>query len=323
MAKSTGTAIYNNSTKSQQYYTSNLFAGTKNFKDVTKYNLMRGVPDFGSLVQFNPYETGYATFICCGMPRFIMELAKTNDTYRSIVDNWKHIVEYEFKTFDGLQDITADSINIGDDLNNMPVINKVNMQSTIEFNLTYDEKSGTPLTKFARLYLTGIKDPRTQVKTYHGLIKDGVLEPGFEHEVFTFLYIVTDNTMRNIEAAYLLIGCQLTSVDTDMFNYTKGTIDKHETQMKFTGYPITSPQITKCAKEFMSYLLSSSAKARQIIVNSNEFKYTGVERLKTTMQSYGVSAADIKNNYPNINSTDDNTSSVKYSSSSWFGTPKN
>ena len=54
----------------------NIFANTKGFKDVTSYKLMRGVPDFGSLVQFNPYETGYAAFIVCEMPKFIETLAK-------------------------------------------------------------------------------------------------------------------------------------------------------------------------------------------------------------------------------------------------------
>ena len=203
----------------------NLFEHTKDFKDVTSYNLMRGVPDFGSLVQFNPYETGYAAFIVCRIPKFIEMLASKNTKYEQLVNNFVHIIEYEFKSFDGLQDINADTIQLGDDLNNINVINKVNMQSASEFTLTYDEKSGSPLTKFAKLYLTGIKDPRTQVKTYHGLIHSGAMEPGFENEVFTFLYIATDNTMREVEAAYLLIGCQLNSADTDMYNYTKGDIN--------------------------------------------------------------------------------------------------
>ena len=169
----------------------NLFEHTKDFKDVTSYNLMRGVPDFGSLVQFNPYETGYAAFIVCRIPKFIEMLASKNTKYEQLVNNFVHIIEYEFKSFDGLQDINADTIQLGDDLNNINVINKVNMQSASEFTLTYDEKSGSPLTKFAKLYLTGIKDPRTQVKTYHGLIHSGAMEPGFENEVFTFLYIAT------------------------------------------------------------------------------------------------------------------------------------
>lgn len=271
---------------------SNLFTNTKDFRDVTKYNLMRGVPDFGSLVQFNPYETGYAAFIICGMPKFIEALAAINDNYKKLMNNWMHIVEYEFKSFDGLQDLNADTIQLGDDLNNINVINKVNMQSASEFSLVYDEKSGSPLTKFAKLYLTGIKDPRTQVKTYHGLIHNNLMEPGFENEVFTFLFISTDNTMREVEAAYLLIGCQLNNADTDMYNYTKGDISKRDVTVKFSGYPITSSQIEECAKDMLKYLLSKEAGARQIVVNSMDFNYTGVDSISKTLRSYG---ADIEN----------------------------
>lgn len=270
-----------------KYTNTSLFANTKDIRDLTKYNLMRGVPDFGSLVQFNPYETGYATLIVCGMPRFIETLAKVNNDYMVLATNWKHIIEYEFKSFDGLQDINADTITLGDDLNSINVINKVNMQSATEFTLTYDEKSGSPLTKFAKLYLTGIKDPRTQVKSYHGLIHSGILNPGFENEVFTFLYIVTDNTLREVEAAYLLIGCQLLSADTDMYNYTKGDIQKREVQVKFSGYPISSPIIDKYASKMMKFLISTEARARQIVINSNTYNYNGIEKIVNTYNSYG------------------------------------
>lgn len=267
---------------------SSMFINTKDFKDVTTYKLMRGVPDFGSLVQFNPYETGYAAFIICQMPKFMELLAKRDTNYNKLVSNWAHIIEYEFKSFDGLESLSADTIQLGDDLNSINVISKVNMQSASEFSLTYDEKSGSPLTKFAKLYLTGIKDPRTQVKTYHGLIHANELEPGFENEVFTFLFITTDNTMRYVENAVLLIGCQLNSADTDMYNYTKGDINKREVTVKFSGYPVQSSYIDKAAQSMMTYLLSADAGARQIIVNSDEYKYTGTEQVVKTLQNYGA-----------------------------------
>ena len=268
-------------------FQNDMFGNTKDFKDLTSYRLMRGVPDFGSLVQFNPYETGYACFIICQMPKFIEELANQSDKYRSLIDNWAHIVEYEFKSFDGLDAISADTIQLGDDLNNINVINKVNMQSASEFSLVYEEKSGSPLTKFAKLYLFGIKDPRTQVKTYNGLIHQGKMAPGFEKEVFTFLFINTDNTMRKVEAAYLLIACQLNSADTDMYNYTKGDIGKRDVTVKFSGYPIQSADIDARAQEMLDFLLSSEAKARQIIVNSINYDYTGVESISSTLEAYG------------------------------------
>lgn len=267
---------------------SSLFANTKDFKDVTTYRLMRGVPDFGSLVQFNPYETGYAAFIICQMPKFMELLAKYNESYNKLISNWAHIIEYEFKSFDGLEALSADTINLGDDLNSINIISKVNMQSASEFSLTYDEKSGSPLTKFAKLYLTGIKDPRTQVKTYHGLIHSNKMEPGFENEVFTFLFITTDNTMREVESAYLLIGCQLNSADLDIYNYTKGDISKREITVKFSGYPVQSTYIDKAASKMMEFLLSADAGARQIIVNSDDYEYTGTERIAKTLSGYGA-----------------------------------
>lgn len=295
----------------------NIFTGTKDFKDVSTYRLMRGVPDFGSLVQFNPYETGYAAFIICQMPKFIDYLAKVNTDYNKLIKNWAHIIEYEFKSFDGLEAMSADTISLGDDLNSINVISRVNLQSASEFSLTYDEKSGSPLTKFAKLYLTGIKDPRTQVKSYHGLVHANLLEPGFENEVFTFLFIATDNTMREVEAAYLLIGCQLNSADTDMYNYTKGDINKREVTVKFSGYPIQSTEIDQAAGDMLEYLLSTDAGARQIIVNSNDYKYTGVNTVAKTLSNYG--ATDMSK-YKSLNYINDR---AQYGVSSYYNSTNN
>ena len=283
---------FNTTADQQKNLVKNMFANTKDFKDVTTYRLMRGVPDFGSLVQFNPYETGYAAFIICQMPTFIDALAKYNASYNKLIKNWAHIIEYEFKSFDGLEDMSAETIQLGDDLNSINVINKVNMQSASEFSLTYDEKSGSPLTKFARLYLTGIKDPRTQVKTYHGLIHNNLMEPGFENEVFTFLFIATDNTMRKVEYSTLIIGAQLNSADTSMYNYTKGDISKKEVTVKFSGYPIIGTKIDAAAQDMLDFLLSADAGARQIIVNSDDYDYTGIDVIGKTLKKYGSKNGD-------------------------------
>lgn len=260
-----------------------IYAYTKDFKDVTDFNLMRGVPDFGNLMQFTPYESGYAVFIVCAIPKFMDMLATYNANYAKLIDNWRHIIEYEFKSFSGLSGITADTMEVGDDLNKINMINKVNMESTSEFSLTYDEKSGAPLTKFNKLYLTGLKDPRTQVKTYHGLIHHGVMEPGFENEVFTFLFINTDNTMRNVEFSALLIAGQINDADISIFGeYTKNDIDKKEVTVKFNAYPIISSKIDNYAQQCLNYIVGdgegkatdSNDRVIGITVNSMEYDYS-------------------------------------------------
>lgn len=293
----TTTQTYTSEEKDKNKQVEDFYQFTHEFKDVTSYRLMRGVPDFGSLVQFNPYETGYACFIVCSMPRFMVELAKVNPEYNKLVANWQHIIEYEFKSFDGLEDMTADTYQLGDDLNNINIISRVNKQAASEFSLTYDEKMGTPLMKFHELYLSGIKDPRTQVKTYNGLIHSGKFDiVGFENEVFTFLFIATDNTMRFVERAVLIIGAQLNSADTGMFNYTKGDINKHDTQVKFSGYPIMGNKyVDMCAQDILNYLMSAKAGARQIVVNSNNYEYTGLDAMTQTLAGYGANLNDFPN----------------------------
>ena len=290
--------LNNNARGDQNTRITNIFRNTKDFKDVTKYRLMRGVPDFGSLVQFNPYVTGYAAFIICQMPKFIELLAKQNPYYRKLMLNWMHIVEYEFKSFEGLEPMSAEVIQLGDDLNNINVISKVNMQSASEFSLTYDEKSGSPLTKFHKLYLSGIRDPRTQVRSYHGLIHSDQMDPGFENECFTFLFITTDDTMREPESATLIVAAQLNAADTDMYNFTKGDIGKKDVTVKFNGYPIQGAYVDMVARDMMKFLLSKNAGARQIIINSNNYNYTGLDVAAKTLKAYG--AGDNYNDYPSL-----------------------
>ena len=305
-------------TADQNKIITNIFRNTKDFKDVSKYRLMRGVPDFGSLVQFNPYETGYAIFLICQMPRFIERLARTNEYYRKLMVNWMHIIEYEFKSFDGLEAMSTDTIQLGDDLNNINVISKVNMQSASEFSLTYDEKSGSPLTKFARLYLSGVKDPRTQVKNYHGLIHSDSMDPGFENEVFTFMFIATDNTMREVEAAYLLLACQLNSADTDMYNFTKGDIAKKDVTVKFSGYPVQSAFVDLAARDLLNYLIDADAGARQIIINSNNFRYTGLDKVVSTLNQYGDTVDAEELEYLKYPTGSSDHSGVPYATSDFY-----
>ena len=41
-------------------------------------------------------------------------------------------------------------------------------------------------------------------------------------------------------------------------------------------------------KYLRSYLLSNDAKARQIVVNSDDFDYTGIDTIKKTLEKYGA-----------------------------------
>ena len=173
-------------------------------KNLTQYTAFRGVTDFTQVGQFNQFETGYSFLSVIKMPKFMEMLASQDANIATVVNNFTHMLEYEFRGLSGLPDISGETYSITDGINDLNMISKVTSDTSITVSSPYFEKTGSLITRFSELYLSGIKDPKSQAKTYHGLIKHGLLEPSLENEVFTMLYYVTDNTMLELERAVLL-----------------------------------------------------------------------------------------------------------------------
>ena len=256
-----------------------MFDGLKAPRDITKYTLMRGVTDFGNLNQYNLFETGYPYLIIVSTPRFMDKLA---DKYTEIGNLWRaflHILEYEFRGLDGIENITSDASELTNNISTLNVITKVNEQSASTFTAQYFEKSGSTLTKVAKIYLTGIKDPRTQLKHYHGLIEDGTLEAGYENEVFSFLYFVTDNTGLELEQAYYIMDAQLTEAETSMYAQTKGEIGFREITLNFSGFPVSNDLVTSKCKQVLDYINDPTRNSNAIVKSSLNFNYTGISNI--------------------------------------------
>jgi hypothetical protein len=258
-----------------------MFEYTKTPRDITAYTMIRGTTDFGNLKQWNQYESGYGFLVVVGVPKFLEVLAQNGgEQYATLLSNYKHILEYEFKGIDGLENMTVDKGTITDGISNLEIITKVNMQSASTFTMRYNEKSGTVLTKMHELFLSGIKDPRTQVKHYHGMIKAGLIEPGYENEIFTLLYFNTDNTMRDIERAVLILAGQPTTAELSIHNMEKGDIQFKEVGVEMSGFPVTGNEVNRRAKELLTWMTSDSNPNR-IIIDSADFNYTGINTIKT------------------------------------------
>lgn len=238
----------------------NIFAGTKPVRNVTKYMLTRGVVDYSALEQWDLYETGYGFLIVLKIPDFLNVLKNESDDYKVLIENYRHLLEYDFKNMDGIEDMGVNTNELSDGVNNLNIITQTTMQSASTFSMRYNERSGSIFTKVHELFLRGVKDPRSTVKRYNGILKTGAerdksaLEAGFEHETFQFLYFTTDNTARFIEKAYLIVSAQPTSAETSMYNYTKGDISWRELNIAFNGYPITGPLVTDKAQKFLDWI---------------------------------------------------------------------
>lgn len=230
---------------------------TKKPRSIAEYAMMRGVTDFTNAAQFNLYETGYSHLCVISGPQCI---EKNDDSYvQKMYQTFKYILEYEFRGLSGIEDISADDLEVTDGISTMNIIGKVNKQSASEVSMTFTEKSGAVITNFIRYYLEGIRDPRTQAKTYHGLIKNGILAPGFENEVFNFLYIVTDNTMLNLERAYLLCNAWPNKAETSIYESEKGSIDKKELSVTFKCFVIDGEEVNQRALKMLEYINEAGA----------------------------------------------------------------
>ena len=301
----------------------------KQVRKITQYDLFRGVTDFGNLGQFDYYESGYSFLFVIHGPRFLNDYAAKpgNEAFKQIYLNYMHMLEFEFLGLSGLENMTSDTLELTNGIDTMNLINKVKMQSASSVTMRYTERSGGLINKFHSKFLSGIKDPRTQVKHYHGLIADGTHPtPGFELETFTFLYVVTDNTTRNVEKAYLLLGAQPTQADYSIYESEKGSIEKKEISIEYNCFPITGETIDQKAQHMINAIHNPEAygisgdqaeRAKYIVDSEDYGKYTvktanNGNALKTTSleafangENYNVAIAH-KATKPNV-ATSDNT----------------
>ena len=224
-------------------------------KNLTTYTAFRGVTDWTQIGQFDQFETGYSFLSVVEIPKFLRMLADWDpDGIGQLIKSFTHMLEYEFRGLDGLPDISSESSTISNGIQDVNMISKVTTDSSITITSTYYEKAGGLITRFSEYYLTGIKDPRSEAKTYHGLIVQGDMEPSYENEIFTLLYYVTDNTYLCLERAFLFANAQLTKADMSMYNTQRGEISNREYSIEFQCYPIWGEKVDYAANEMLKII---------------------------------------------------------------------
>lgn len=264
----------------------NMFESLMSTKDLSKYTLMRGVTDFADLSSYNLYESGYSFLVLVQVPDFMKQLADTNTEYKKMWDTYLHILEYDFRGLSGIDNMNSETGELTNGITNIEIINKVTKPSASTFTMRYFERLGSVITRVHELYLRCIKDPTTQVKTYGGLIQDGTMEAGFEKEVFSFLYLVTDNTLMNLEKCFYIVAAQPTGAMWDIYNSEKGQIEFKEIEVEFRGYPITSQKINERGKAILDWIRQNTC------WQEDRFIFSGTEDMKPFVTTITQSGGD-------------------------------
>lgn len=274
----------------------NMFSDLRSPRDVTGYTLYRGTTDWTQLQQFDLFEMGYPYLILVSTPKFLTAMAKADPEVATLVNSYRHIIEYEFTGFDsGIDDISTDALEISNEMQSINVIGKTTAPGGTTFSMNYKERAGGTLSKMHELYLRSVRDPASGFKTYNGLIGtgDGQIRPEditFQDETWSFLYMHTDPTGLELEQSIYWIGCWPTSANLSQYTSNKrGDIAFSEVSVEFNGFPLRGSAINRKAKEILDWMNSSSNKL-MIHRNSWDYEYAGITDTDTGLGQSSLTA---------------------------------
>lgn len=287
----------------------NISDGLKQAKGTSAISNLRGVVDFGNLQQFDLYEKGYGIFAVINGPYCLSaNIQGITNGYANLQEAYINILEQEFRGLSGLDDMEGETSSIEDGISTINIITKVTEQSAASVTITLlKEKAGRTISKYHEAFLRCIKDPRSQFKTYLGKINAGNVEdkdPGFDKEVFNFLYVVTDNTGYRVEGAYILLCAQPTQANTSMLESEKGNYEFVDVSVPYNAFPIRSKAVNAIATAYVKNI--------NIIRDSTEYNWsisTGIADVENKKTFYKVGTSS---DGSLIKDTDINYEEAKY-----------
>lgn len=265
----------------------------------SEYADMRGVVDYGNLFQFAPFEGGYCFLAVINAPYIATQFKTEIPEFESLQNAFVKILEQEFKGLSGIEDITADTMDVaGDGINTLTLLGKVSANHNTQISMSFTEKTGSLITKYIAMYLRFIRDPDTQARTYGGHINVGnAKDAGWHKEVFNMLYIVTDSTCLNVEKAFLILNAQpMTASYSELYNTTKGEISTKDVTVTFNAFVVDGKLPNKIAKVYIRNLIKTDKNpSGNINLNSYDFNWS-VSGLGGKVRKGTSVALDVQNN---------------------------
>lgn len=303
---------------------------TKDYKTLSYFIAGIDVTD-QNLDQLTPYIPGIARLFMHKEPVF-MQVAFPTET-----DNFKSYIETGYKSISGIEDLsaTAESIQGGWANQSYEVLTSVEDQ-TNTLTIGLYEQTGSPVREFLELWLTGIRDPRSGVAHYHGVVEtpdrgtgqmpdygtyanmagfNGRMENGVltdtkqfyvpyceRNHTAEFVYYDLDPTAHYIEYACMFAHAFPKSVKKDHLNYSSGERSPVEMSVDFSVAKYESRYINDLA---IHYLIKDQLEYNYL--NFNPFykqehdKANGAGGETNTSSITTKPAADTTDDYINYN----------------------
>lgn len=241
-----------------------------NDKDMSKFSYFLGGVDVTSqnLEQFNPYIRGYARLFMYRTPQF-MEKA-----FPDLTNRFKAYLETGFRSVSGISDLDVEFVDFEGGYGSQKFSNPSSTSDGTEsITVSLYELSGSPIREFIETWISGVRDPRTNVAHYHGFlagpgedITDGKLQYSEANHSAELIYYTMDPTCTRIEYACLLAHCFPTKSARDHLNYESNSHDNAEYEVEFRCTKYESRYINDIAA---FYLMADTIKYSYLDFNPN------------------------------------------------------
>jgi len=175
----------------------------------------------------DPFVGGYAFMYWVKLPTWV------NDQY----PEFKEMSQRSMKDFQGVGDHTLNTVGMALGFN--PTEEQVagGISGDQGFSMQYQEFSGSPITSATNFWVSGIRDPSTNVPTYPRL--PGVEGYGAKYHTGELLYVVmrpdVNTGFKAIESAVYYTNVMPTKIIGDYLNYSQGSNDTAVLTQDYTG----------------------------------------------------------------------------------------
>lgn len=235
----------------------------QNTKDYNKFSYFLNGIDVTqqNLSGFDPYIQGTSRIFMYTPPFFMTE------GFPDQTRVFKSIVETGYTRVDGIADLTVDFVEFeggfaGQKFSNVSLVR----DDTDTFTITVYEQSGSPVREFLDTWVTGVRDPRSGVATYHGImLEHGESYPaattvnaagqtvskvpyGEKYHTAEFIYYDLTPNMQDLEYACMLAHCFPTKVPKSHLNYEHGVRDNVSMDIELRTTKYESSYINQIAE---------------------------------------------------------------------------
>jgi hypothetical protein len=231
-----------------------------NYNAASTSNFFQGQFQSDTIVR-DPLVSGFAFIKWLHVPSWV---EKEYPTFRAMT-------EKNLRAFNGLSDIDMNTFAIQEGFSGSENMFAGGAQMFQGFQLTHREYSGSPIRNSYTHWVSGVRDPVTNIATYP---KNYGLDYSAKNHTGELIYIVTrpdaDNTgsASIIEFACLYTMVMPTRIHLGHLNFTAGTNDGSELEQSFIGVPHISPAVDELAA-------AQLAKLQYSMMNMGDFKYEG------------------------------------------------